>query len=849
MMSNDGVSPEDQAAINEVARSVMQQLAAGRSPEDVARELNVNGWQKSTADALVEHVQQDWRQIEAAPLANAGIYLQMKYPEMRPAGSVPGLFTVNGIGTGFYGSRDLDGATGTFVKTQCFCFLFLPIFALKSYRVASRGSGWNLVGRVPLSRFARTWNILFLCGVLAAIGLGIVGAYMNNPDHLASRKLAQADEAAAAGKLLEASRLYSEVAHTHTESSAAARQQAARLIERSEIDGLPLREVTQVFDYVLQARVPGDPMPAVLARGLAIVKGHAQADPTASIELLRRIAQLSGSDACKTFAELIKGPLGGLRPTETLAIFRVAVAMPQEEADKAALVDLGAKQCQRLGGADLPAAMDLLAILAPLGNRPAVDKCLADLLGAPLDKAACADVIKVVRVAKGFSGAAGDKELFQAGVAWVEHHPQAARGEVFDLLDQLAELPGADRARIAAIRRPVLEKMVAADPGNVDAAVQLALVLEAEARPEGGKGRSGDDSGERIVKLLAPHREKLGTGEGARLLGQALASLGKFDESYALLGPYLDNRLDAFHEAEKAFENAIEQVHRRVVAQFQNGSAAGFDFRRANLASEDERQAMAMEYIGRQIKDDAEVNAAREALAKQSMVVPAALDLGMVTLQRAQTMKDPAVRRSELERAEKTFLAIRGTAGESDQYMLHLGQVYYWLGKQKEGQQEFEKLLAKHERKSESLYALANVLRELGASAEARKLMEEAYEKATEKRARQGIAHLRAITSTSLDDKIHWLELSDPNDVNVKALLAETHGAQAELQGKDDEAAASYREAVAIYERQPQTTALLNNGALAYLALFEITGDHEALERCTEWLEKAVASAPWIPWS
>ena len=108
-MSNDNVSPEDQAAISEVARSVMQQLAAGRSAEDVARELQTNnGWQKSTADALVEHVQQDWRQIEAAPLANAGIYLQMKYPEMQPAGSVPTLQTINGIGTGFYGSRDLD---------------------------------------------------------------------------------------------------------------------------------------------------------------------------------------------------------------------------------------------------------------------------------------------------------------------------------------------------------------------------------------------------------------------------------------------------------------------------------------------------------------------------------------------------------------------------------------------------------------------------------------------------------------------------------------------------------------------------------------------------------------------
>ena len=37
---------------------------------------------------------------------------------------------------------------------------------------------------------------------------------------------------------------------------------------------------------------------------------------------------------------------------------------------------------------------------------------------------------------------------------------------------------------------------------------------------------------------------------------------------------------------------------------------------------------------------------------------------------------------------------------------------------------------------------------------------------------------------------------------------------------------------------------MLNNGALAYLALFEITGDRKALERCTQWLEKAVSLSP-----
>ena len=447
-MSNDGVSPEDQAAVSDVARGVMQQLAAGRSAEDVARDLCVNnGFQKSTADALVEHVQQDWRQIEAAPQANAGIYLQMKYPEMRPAGSPPALQTVNGIGTGFYGSRDLDRPTGSYVKTQCFCILFVPILALKAYRVASRGSGWTLIGRVPLSRFAKTWNIAFLCAIVGSIGLGLMVAHFKDPTYLAGRKLAQADEAAAAGRLLEAGQLYREVARTHTQHAAAARQRCAKLLERPEIDGLPLSDVTQIFG-----------------------------------------------------------------------------------------------------------------------------------------------------IAKEFAGPMGEKELFETGIAWVQHHPQAADHDVFESLDQLAEVPGADQARLAAIRRPLLEKLVAANPQNVELTVQLALAIEAEGE-QGGKKQGGDGPGERIAKLLSPHREKLGAGEGARLSGRSWRRRASSTSPTRCWAPTWIQRLDAFHEAEQAYEAAIKQVRGRIIEQIRNGTAPGFDFARSNGVSTSEKQAMAMEYL------------------------------------------------------------------------------------------------------------------------------------------------------------------------------------------------------------------------------------------------------------
>ena len=82
-------------------------------------------------------------------------FLQQRFPDMRPIAGPPSMTTVNGIGTSLYGSRDHDAETGTYIKTHVFCILFLPIFALKAYRVADAQPGWFFLGRVPLSAVAR----------------------------------------------------------------------------------------------------------------------------------------------------------------------------------------------------------------------------------------------------------------------------------------------------------------------------------------------------------------------------------------------------------------------------------------------------------------------------------------------------------------------------------------------------------------------------------------------------------------------------------------------------------------------------------------------------------------------
>ena len=67
--------------------------------------------------------------------------------------------------------------------------------------------------------------------------------------------------------------------------------------------------------------------------------------------------------------------------------------------------------------------------------------------------------------------------------------------------------------------------------------------------------------------LLVPIKDKLGDGEGARVLGTVLARQGDYDGAYALLWPHVKTRLDSFHAAEKAAEDAIHQLSQAAVRE------------------------------------------------------------------------------------------------------------------------------------------------------------------------------------------------------------------------------------------------------------------------------------------
>lgn len=389
-----------------------------------------------------------------------------------------------------------------------------------------------------------------------------------------------------------------------------------------------------------------------------------------------------------------------------------------------------------------------------------------------------------------------------------------------------------DTRPIDARRLPLLQKLAAREPNNLEVIVPLASLLEEQNKLDEAK------------KLLLPLKDKLGEGEGAKVLGTIFDREEKYDDAYALLWPYVKTRLDTLHSAEKAATDTAERVSQREFDLLKHDKAPADFYEKYNAAAADEQHAMVQRYLDDKLKNDPEYAATQEALVHEAAVVPVALELGIVMLQRAQAQTDTAVRKTQLEATEKVFLAVGGVAGEDDRYRLSLGQVYYWLGKQAQGRKLFEDYLAANGRGFQNLLNVAFRLRQLGAIPEARSTAEEAYTKSGKREEQQGAAFFRSMLYKDTDDQIAWLNKSDTSDPTIKAELAEATGDKSFEEGHDDEAVRQYHIAIDAYNAMPRSATTLNETAIAYYDVFRANGDHQSLDRSLDYFQQAVDLKP-----
>ncbi len=460
---------------------------------------------------------------------------------------------------------------------------------------------------------------------------------------------------------------------------------------------------------------------------------------------------------------------------------------------------------------------------------------LCSLFDGPIDQADKEQMLAAMTIGVDSCRLRNQPEnVFEVGLAQAKKHADADPKTTLKVLELVTPIAPKGDQRVNTIKKPLLEKLVAQEPDNIDLLSDLAVVYESEKRFD------------ECEKLLTPKQDQLGTREGARILGQFLASKGQFDKALPFLQGYAEERLDRLKAAEENQRNMVTQVDNLVIDEIRKGKAPGFDFARfeAMKNDQDQRNTLVRAYLDERLRNDANFKRALDALRQEARVVPVAFDLGIAQLQRGQTLADPEARKLELEKAEKTFLRIRGVAGQTDEFRLTLGQVYYWLGKQDEAKKLFDELLQGPNHESKMTLAVAKVLREVGAVSEARKMLEEAFEKEGFPGARNEIARIRGLMFLDLDDRIAWLEKVQSQDRAHKAELCCARGDKAIAENRPADADRELREALEHYAALAETAVTLNNSALVSLSLFRLNGDVKDMNLGIAKIEKALEMRP-----
>jgi hypothetical protein len=457
------------------------------------------------------------------------------------------------------------------------------------------------------------------------------------------------------------------------------------------------------------------------------------------------------------------------------------------------------------------------------------------LLEGPAEGAAAEEVAAALGVAVELAlerpGQLGG--VYERGLALADKRGKDRPQDALRLLDAVAPL-APDPGKLAEKQVPLLEKVVAAEPDNLDHACRLAVAHEA-------RGES-----DRCEKLLAPHRAKLGDTEGARVLGLIRFRQGKLDEARELLTAYTEARLEKRQVLAQNLLAAIRAVEAVALDDVQKRRAVGFDFPRFDQANNHDKNRMFNEYCDARLKEDEGVRQASAALARERHVTAAGLNLGMVLLQQADKLKGDE-RKVALEKAESTFLAVRGAAvqrEEAEGANLKLAEVSYWLGKQAEGKKQFEQVLEDRAREPAVLLTVSQALRRVGELSEARRLAEEAHQRASTPEAKQQAALVRSLMAPDLDDRITWLKQTDVSRPELRADLNAALGQKAAADGDEEEAIRQLRAAVAEYDRLPPSQGSLNNGGIALGHLYRLTGDRADIVRARQKIERALALLP-----
>ena len=347
---------------------------------------------------------------------------------------------------------------------------------------------------------------------------------------------------------------------------------------------------------------------------------------------------------------------------------------------------------------------------------------------------------------------------------------------------------------------------------------------------------------QKVIELLEPNTDKISGSEAERILGTAYLNTGVSDKAVHLLESYVSTRQKRWETASNKLDQLGQSTYQKAIDALDNGKAPEKFYTDYNKANEEEQYRMVDEYVANYVEKDRAYNTALQSYNKLTSVPAAVMDLGVAYLGIAQT--DANHRQENLEKAEKTLLSLQSYAGDSQEYKLFLGQVYYWLGKSDEGKKLFDSLIADSERSFNILYLLAQTLREIGIVDESKNLLEEAFEKGSTLEDKSAAAELRSLLSDDSDEQITWLKKCDQMNPDVKIRLNTATARLAWEKNDKERALKHYQLALAGYQDLPVNEVTLNNMALLHFQLFNVTGDVSHYNDGLAKMEKAIEVEP-----
>lgn len=478
-------------------------------------------------------------------------------------------------------------------------------------------------------------------------------------------------------------------------------------------------------------------------------------------------------------------------------------------------------------------------------NRAAAQKLLQQILNGPALDLPAENVVTTFEAAVRLRNHNVQVDLLEPTREWLTRHGEQSPTSALALLDLVLGTPAANldilsddrliRDQLSLRRHALLETAVASEPANLDYALALAQI-----DASGGHFDSA-------IRLLEPHAANLGSGEGARILGEAYAAQGRGQDAIQWLRPYVQARFAEMRVLQQTYSATFEQKKTAILHDIRTGAAPDFDRAAFDAAANEEKERILGAYVKRRLLSHSELQQLQRKLLAAQAVAPVCLQLGSLLVKEAQRTSDPMERAAIFQEAEETLLKIKGDATASTAYRLSLAETNYWLGKSTEGWDLLEQVLASESRSVASLMQVSTILRRIGDVSTARRLAEEAYENADGNSPRWAIAtHLAALADDPAE-RIRWLEKSNPTDWLTEANLADARGALAVLKGDSAAAIEHFRHAIELYELHPDHPAAINNAGRSLAQVFQMSGQREDLQRATDKLERAFELQPSDP--